>query len=452
MYDVAYIGNLIEFPTLNSFSINPNSLLKCRGEIGNFELRCKDDDGKIKEISSASIIINIDAETENPVPDTLSFDDELTESKEFKEGEAIVFVQDYLGISPAIMSQKGLNKALSLLNKFSDTQIYYLYRSMRFIEDNDELFEKARKSGIVFLKYEDGSLNINDSGELLYEREDLSITFKENLIFAPDLKPSGNLSRIARVLNLEMDPSGYLQVENVYLQPTLTGKRGVYVLGGSRGPTAYSNYEEEVEYTLNEIEYSIQDIKPLVSDLREVDDQKCILCYTCYRVCPHGAIERDEKLDAMKVLNLACQGCNNCISHCPASAISIVETDQEAVKPGLRVMMCENSAWTSWEKLEDKERFSDLVLEKIPCAGCIEKEDIYHYLRNPGDRILILGCFEESCKHFSGDRRASRIVNEVNERLKALNLGENRVIFKQLAPRMEEDLADLLSHWKEGKL
>jgi ferredoxin len=449
MYDVAYIGNLIEFPTLNSFSINPNSLLKCRGEIGNFELRCKDDDGKIKEISSASIIINIDAETENPVPDTLSFDDELTESKEFKEGEAIVFVQDYLGISPAIMSQKGLNKALSLLNKFSDTQIYYLYRSMRFIEDNDELFEKARKSGIVFLKYEDGSLNINDSGELLYEREDLSITFKENLIFAPDLKPSGNLSRIARVLNLEMDPSGYLQVENVYLQPTLTGKRGVYVLGGSRGPTAYSNYEEEVEYTLNEIKANLNNLKPVVSDERVIDDQKCILCYTCYRICPHGAIERDEKLDAMKINQMACQGCNACISHCPAKAISIRDVKEKTIESGLKVLMCENSAKTAWEKL-DKKQFDDLKIEMIPCASSIQKEDIIKELSNPNDRLLILGCFEESCKHLYGDQRAERIVNEVKDTLKKLDLGEDRLTFERLSPRLADDLNDYLSKWKEG--
>jgi Pyruvate/2-oxoacid:ferredoxin oxidoreductase delta subunit/coenzyme F420-reducing hydrogenase delta subunit len=449
MFDLVFIGNQIETPDLKSLNIVPDSLLKCRGEIGDFRLTYQTETGKTTEVKTSTIVINTDAEMEKPFADLPSFTDEL----KIKEGDVLIFVQDYQTLSPAIMSSKGLERCISVVREFPDLQVYYFYRSMRFINDNDKLYEEARKEGIVFLKYEEGSLSINaSSSEISYQREDISLKLQGKIIVAPTFKPLESLKRIARILNLEMGPGGFLQPENVYLQPTLSGRRGVYLLGGSRGPTAFSSQAAEIEYTLNEIEYSIQDIKPLVSDLREVDDQKCILCYTCYRVCPHGAIERDEKLDAMKVLNLACQGCNNCISHCPASAISIVETDQEEVKPGLRVMMCENSAWTSWEKLEDKERFSDLVLEKIPCAGCIEKEDIYHYLRNPGDRILILGCFEESCKHFSGDRRASRIVNEVNERLKALNLGENRVIFKQLAPRMEEDLADLLSHWKEGKL
>jgi len=449
MYDLVFIGNPIKTPDLKSLNLVPDSLLKCRGEIGDFRLTYRTKTGKTREVKTSTIVVNTDAEMEKPFANLPSFTDEL----KIEEGDVLIFVQDYQTLSPAVMSSKGLEKAISVVREFPDLQIYYFYRSMRFINDNDKLYEEARKEGIVFLKYEEGSLSINaSSSEVSYQREDISLKLQGEIVVAPIFKPLESLERIARILNLEMGPAGFLQPENVYLQPTLSGRRGVYLLGGSRGPTAYSSQATEIEYTLNEIEYSIQDIKPLVSDRREVDDQKCILCYTCYRVCPHGAIERDEKLDAMKVLNLACQGCNNCISHCPASAISIVETDQEAVKPGLRVMMCENSAWTSWEKLQDKERFSDLVLEKIPCAGSIEKEDIYHYLRDPGDRILILGCFEESCKHFSGDRRASRIVNEVNERLKALNLGENRVIFKQLAPRMEEDLADLLSRWKEGKL
>lgn len=447
MYDVVFIGDLIESPTLKSLKVDPELLLRCRGEIGDFHLTYKDGDGKVREVKTGTIVVNIAAEREKPLSGVLSFEDDLPEGKEV---DCLIFIQDYQTISPAIMSNRGLKMAISAAKIFPEIQVYYFYRSMRFIKDNDRLFEEARRLGILFLKYEKGNLVISAAGEVSYNREDISLRLEGKILMAPEIKPAEGLERVARILNLEMGPAGFLQAENVYLQPTLSGRRGVYILGGSRGPAAYSNLVEEAEYTLNEIGFLLQDIKPLVNYRREVDDQKCILCYTCYRICPHGAIERDEELDAMKVLNLACQGCNACISHCPASAISIVEDNNELIEAGLRVLMCENSARTAWERMAGKDRFSDLKIETIPCAGSIKKEDVYHYLRNSADRLLILGCFEESCKHLSGDRKAYRIVNEVNERLKALNLGENRVIFKRLAPRMEEDLAGLLSRWKEG--
>src|SRR6056297_43017 len=447
MYDVTFIGEQVKSPELKSLCIEADSLLECRGEIGNFMLRYNNgSDQSVKEMTK-SIVINLKALRENPLEGTIDLKNCLDE---LSEKEDIIFIQDYEKISPAVVNRECLESVISVKEEFQDTEIYYFYRSMRFIDDNDSLFEEARKMGIIFLKYEMENIEITGSTEVNYQRGDLDLTLKGQIITAPQLKPDEKIKKVARQLNIVMEDNGYIQSENIYLQPTLTGKRGVYSLAGARGPNAYSDLDLEIEFTLNEIKANIDGVEALTENRREVDDQKCILCYTCYRVCPHGAIEKDEELDAMKINELACYGCDACISHCPANAISYVEEKAtEKNELSLKVMMCENSADTAFKKI-DRNQFTDLDIEKIPCASSIKKDKIFSYLRKENSRLLVLGCFEDSCKHLNGDGRGERIVNEVKETLVELDMEENRVEFERLSPRMEEDLNDFLLRWKEG--
>ncbi|MFW5985930.1 MAG: hydrogenase iron-sulfur subunit, partial [Halanaerobiales bacterium] len=217
------------------------------------------------------------------------------------------------------------------------------------------------------------------------------------------------------------------------------------------GMTAISRFKKEAEITLNQIKSLIKDIKPVTEKEREIDDQKCILCYTCYRVCPHGALEPDPELDAMQINQLSCEGCDACIAHCPASAISIVEEGDKRESSGLKVYLCENSAEIALNNV-NREQFKDITFNTIPCSSSLEKQDLYRELKNKEDRLLILGCFQESCKHINGDQRGERIINQVKNTLSQLELEEDRLLFKRMSPRMSTDLNLLLSRWKEGKL
>ena len=317
MYDVVFIGDEIKSPKLKSLCIKPNSLIQCRGEIGDFKLKIKENNNTKVE-NTKYIVINLKANRENPIENTFDFTHPL---EEFDESKDIIFIQDYEDISPAVINNEGLKKALTVKENYKDIETYYLYRSMRFTEENDELYESLRKKGVIFLQYEMDNIKIDDQGHIQYNRGEINHTLDGQIITAPKLKPDQIIKKLARILNIEMNDNEYIQRENIYLQPTLTGKRGVYALGGARGLNAYTDLDLQIEYTLNEINSTLNDFKPLTETNRVVDDQKCILCYTCYRVCPHGAVEEDDKLDAMKINELACYGCDACISHCPADAI-----------------------------------------------------------------------------------------------------------------------------------
>lgn len=446
MYDVIFIGNPVDTPSLKTIQVEPGKITNCKGKVGDYALRYREN-GKVKEVKTRAIIINLPHQQEESFPNIPVFSEDL---KTGQEG-TLIFIQDNEEIAPAFVNGVGIKKALQAARDNPSRQVYYFYRSLRFTEGTDQLYEEARQAGVAFFRYEQGKLEINPPDKVTYTRGGATMDVEGKIYTAPLLKPAPELEKLARVLRIIPNEDGYLQAENVYLAPTLTGRRGIYAVGGARSLNGLAGFEEEIKFTLEEIEAIKNNLQPLVEDDREVDDRKCILCYTCFRVCPHAALEENKEQDAMEVQKEACWGCNACISHCPAGAISIVDEQEDEKGSGLQVFMCENSAATARKKMP-QEDLEGLISREIPCSCSIRKEDIYASLQGPEDRILILGCFEESCKHLEGDRRGQRIVDEVNETLASLELGEDKVRFERLSPPMEQDLANLLNRWREGQL
>ncbi len=456
-YDVAYIGRSLDDDGLNSIKISTADLIDCRGEIGDFTLSYLDD-GQLKECKAANIVINlshqyeISEEFEKSCQSLIEFSVEELNQENFTENKndntPLIIIQDYPELSPAVLSKIGLKKVLEVKEKYPDREVYYFYQALRFMEDNDQLYKEARQKEIIFLKYDPDNLLIDNSGQVNYQREDIELELTGRLVIAPELKPAAGLEQIAEIFNITTDDEGYLQVDNIYLQPTLSGKRGVYVLKGARGVNALTCKEEEREYTLKEIKNNLQGVNELDQEERNVDDQKCILCYTCYRLCPHGAIQRDDELNSMQIMSLACQSCNLCLSSCPMEAIERSGEKEKQPEDKKQVIICENSAAIARKKAES-DPLLDWMVTEVPCVSTVRKEHIYQRLQGDNE-LLILGCIAEACKHLTGHDHCELIINKVKEDLEKLDLDPKKVTYKRLSPRMAADLSAYLQQWKEG--
>ncbi len=446
-YDVAYIGQALKENELSQVTLPASSLTECRGEIGNFTLSYQAEE-ELDQIQTSNVVINLPHQEELPVEGCLSLtgvgDEFLAEADGDKP---LIIIQDYQELSAAALSQRGLKLALQAKSEDPAREVYYFYQAMRFMDDNDELYEEARRQEVIFLKHDLGELEISQDGEVFYSREDIELNLSGKLVVAPELKPAAEVERLARIFNITRGPEGYLQVDNVYLQPTLSGKRGLYVLGGARGPNALTYQQEEREYTLQEIKRNLIGVEELDEEERSVDDQKCVVCYTCYRVCPHGAIQRDEELNSMQIMPLACQSCNLCISRCPMGAITRSGEIEEQPQSDRQVIICENSAALAREKA-DSDPMAGLEVTEVPCVSTVKKEHIYQRLAGSEGDLLILGCISEACKHLTGHDRCEQVVSSAKSDLEKLDLDPERVNYQRLSPRMAADLSAYLADWK----
>ena len=69
-------------------------------------------------------------------------------------------------------------------------------------------------------------------------------------------------------------------------------------------------------------------IKKLIKRRALVNQEECVACGSCVKVCPMSAIQIYKGLYA-KVDSNKCIGCGECAKECPASVIKVEVIDNE---------------------------------------------------------------------------------------------------------------------------
>lgn len=69
---------------------------------------------------------------------------------------------------------------------------------------------------------------------------------------------------------------------------------------------------------------------------------------------------------------------------------------------------CENSALKAVAALRGDPVLDGVEIVPVPCAGRIEISDILGRVENGADRVLVLCCPEDNCKHLRGNKRAAK--------------------------------------------
>lgn len=213
-------------------------------------------------------------------------------------------------------------------------ETYLLCHDLRVAGDSIELLHvQARNAGVIIVKY-DGLVQLalgNDSTsdsiivnvfDSILQR-DLKLRF--NFVgISPWGLASGSRIAVDELLRCGVDSAGYLQENNIRYFPEITKRPGVFVIGASRGQHEPIRVREEAMAVCFRIAMLLGARRMSVScDTAVVESQKCALCLTCVRVCPHAAMVIDEDRRSARSLPEACLRCGICVSHCPAKAITL---------------------------------------------------------------------------------------------------------------------------------
>lgn len=406
------------------------------GEPGSFSLSLRTSGGTI---DADWIVVTEPVKGESDVPFGISLSEARTMDVFDDKGQPIVFLLDYPKESPAFMTRLALEKAVALAKK--KKRVLYLSKFMRTAEPGMEsLYSAARIAGVGFVKYE--SLNIScddEEGECKltlhggYENLEISTSA---LILADGIATDAQIDRAAKALRLKNFENGVSKTNAYYLFPTFTSRKGIHVLSGADGEIGPA----DLAFYLRHIVASIRDAFSKQNALYAVvDAAKCAYCYTCYRVCPHGAMAPDPENSAMRNLNSNCNGCGICISVCPASAIELCGVAQESAERssgGMKVFCCENSGEIALKKLSGSKSIDKpLSIASVPCGGIVSAQQILSAL-NDHENVLVLVCIDEACRHEEGNKRAMKQVERAKSLLRAAGMDDGRVQVQQLSAAM----------------
>lgn len=347
-----------------------------------------------------------------------------------------------------------LKNALMLKEKGADVNI--LYEDMKVSADQlEQDYQAARARGVNFLKY-NGEVQILTTAVAVTVRywepflpqiEQIRLV-SDYLVLAEDYVPDSSTADLAAALDLRTGPDGFFQKDNVHFLPIMSNREGIYFVGSCHGPIYGIELQKEIEAAKAEVGRFASGKVRVLALQPQVTAEKCAVCLTCYRTCPHHAIEivHDESLNNMyhsaaRMHPLACRRCGICAAECPGKAIQLpLYTDQEILQqvsrpPKLVAYACENSGALAAEMVKslDPNLQVDLQIVPVPCSGKIDALYLLKALEQGADGVLLLVCHKENCKFVWGNTRADQRKEQVRRRLREAGLEEDRVEIVYLA-------------------
>jgi coenzyme F420-reducing hydrogenase delta subunit/Pyruvate/2-oxoacid:ferredoxin oxidoreductase delta subunit len=191
-----------------------------------------------------------------------------------------------------------------------------------------------------------------------------------------------------------------------------------------------------------------------------VDADKCAACLTCYRACPHGAIQPNTSQHRMDILDPACWQCGICAAVCPGQALEHgslrtsqmhevlqVATQEILGKRPIIAFACRQSAVLAADGAGQAGLAlpTDVLLVDVPCAGLVGEQIVLDAVEQGARGVLVLGCHHDNCRSLWGSDLSRKRVDRVREALAAVGVDGERVRFHTLAANEPHRLAHVLA-------
>jgi Pyruvate/2-oxoacid:ferredoxin oxidoreductase delta subunit len=240
-------------------------------------------------------------------------------------------------------AQGALELALKL-QRDQGLQVHLFCRDIRVAAmELEELYDRAREAGVDIVKFE-GGLNISagPAAAVTIRYRDAILGQEVSLECAlAGVSSYGVRSaadpELARLFGVSLDALGQLQPNNIHLFPGETNRPGIVAAGACRGQFYLPRIASEARATALAVH---QLLAPgvLTMELAQpvVDEDKCALCLTCVRSCPHGAMYVDREKGVAASAPEACRRCGICAGECPAKAITLPGWSDRAVMSQVR--------------------------------------------------------------------------------------------------------------------
>ncbi|MFW9828698.1 MAG: 4Fe-4S dicluster-binding protein [Candidatus Thorarchaeota archaeon] len=223
-----------------------------------------------------------------------------------------------------------LKNAQLLKQEYPEMEIVIFYIDMRtWDKGNEEYYRKAREAGIIMIRGKVG--DIREVSELKKIKVTASSTLTNDFItmdtdlvvLSTGMVPSKKAAQIVETLGIAKDVNGFLTEVHGCLKPQETNNFGIYICGCATGP-------KNIPYSVSTALAAASKASTLLSKdiisqeliIAEVNDNLCVGCHRCEKLCNYQAIHVNG--DKIAIINdLKCKGCGVCVTSCPARAIDL---------------------------------------------------------------------------------------------------------------------------------
>ncbi len=223
--------------------------------------------------------------------------------------------------------------AIELKEANPAAKIFVLYRDIRTFGLNESYYEKARRLGVIFARYEpDAPPTIQLGSKLQVSLKDLILggtmnIAADNLVLASAIIPNENNKDLAKFFKISTNEDGYFLEAHMKLRPVDFATDGVFLAG-------LAHYPKPLDETIAQAEAAGSHAAQILARgyveapgmVSVIDPYFCRGCGRCVDTCPFHAPELKEVSPGVfksEVNPALCKGCGACAVVCPTGAASI---------------------------------------------------------------------------------------------------------------------------------
>ncbi len=223
-----------------------------------------------------------------------------------------------------------LESALELRRRNPGMRISVLYRDMRTYGEKEDLYTRARKEGILFIRYDvqhkprvrPAQGDTIEIGVLDPVLERTIHIQADMLVLATGIIPAEGRAT-AGFFKIPLEEDGFFAEAHVKLRPVDFAAEGVFLCGLAHHPKPL---EESISQALaaagRAAGFLAAGTIRAGGMVAEIDPALCSRCATCMEVCPFGAA-MDKESGAMEINPALCKGCGLCTASCRSGAVRL---------------------------------------------------------------------------------------------------------------------------------
>ena len=313
--------------------------VKIEGFIGNYKVSVKRRDG-IYDIDTGIIIVATGAQVLKPeglfgyngstIITQLELEQLLKENK--INVKNIVMIQcvgarnEERRYCSNICCMTALKNAMLIKELKPDANISIIFRDIQTQGTTyEEYYRKAREKGITFIRYIPEKVPIVKESNIEvyndYLNQDISIPY-DMIVLSTPLIANPDSEDLAKMLKVPLEENHFFLEAHVKLRPVDFATDGIYVCGSAHWPADIPEAISQAYAAASRASTIIsKDVLEVEGAIAEVDEDLCVGCGICIKICPYNAISMDDNGIA-HVTEASCKGCGLCGATCPEKAIT----------------------------------------------------------------------------------------------------------------------------------
>ena len=233
--------------------------------------------------------------------------------------------------------------ALELKEKNPDMDVYILYRDIRTYGERELLYQKARKAGIVFIRYDlenkPGVRATDDGLEVVVKDHVLGrkLAIATDLLVLATAIVAHDNSRLANFYKLSLNEDGMFAEKHAKLGPSDFASDGVYLCGMAHYPKPVDEAVAQGKAAASRaVRVLAAKVAYATGTVAQVQPQLCAMCGVCVSVCPYSAPffrGPDERFfpGRAEINPVLCKGCGLCVASCRSGAIRLKGFDNNQI-------------------------------------------------------------------------------------------------------------------------